>query len=144
MSETTGLPTRRQRVLHWSLWWLALAVWTWMLVSPQAPRAVEAVVPYQSMQFWVSKCGHVGGYLVLTILAGCLPVRRSFHIAWWLFLVGHACLTEWIQTFVPGRFGSIDDVGLDVLGITLGLLVLLAWHRLRGGWRSAPSPSARE
>lgn len=33
-----------------------------------------------------------------------------------------ACLDEWHQTFVPGRSGSISDVGYDALGFVPGVL----------------------
>ncbi len=141
MSGTNVSLSAGQKALRWALWWIVLAVWTWMLLSPEAPHAVAAVVSHD-LHFWVSKSGHVAGYTVLAVLAGCLPVRFGFRVGWWLFLVGHAGLTEWIQLYVPGRGGSIRDVGLDVLGITLGLLLLLAWRRFRRNWSSGPPLSA--
>jgi VanZ family protein len=40
-----------------------------------------------------------------------------------IFTLGHGFLDEWHQTFVPGRFGTLTDVGFDVVGAVLGLLV---------------------
>ncbi|MFQ5872773.1 MAG: VanZ family protein [Dehalococcoidia bacterium] len=43
--------------------------------------------------------------------------------------------TEWYQTTVPGRVGSLEDVLVDVLGATLGALIswiLLGWVMRRG------------
>jgi hypothetical protein len=127
-------PNSIHKALHWALWWLALAVWTAMLVTSQGAQAVTAVVPDQDMGFWVSKVGHVGGYTVLSVLAGCLPVRFIWKLFWWSFLVLHAAGTEFVQysqIISDDRHGSWRDVGLDVCGIILGWLLLLAWKRLR-------------
>jgi hypothetical protein len=127
-------PTSVNRVFRWALWWLALAAWTAMLVTSQAAQAVTAVVPDQDMGFWVSKVGHVVGYMVLSILAGCLPVRFGWRIVWWLVVILHAGMTELIQysqIISDDRHGSWRDVELDVSGIILGWLLLLAWRRLR-------------
>jgi VanZ family protein len=124
-------PSRHGVVLRWTLWWIALCVWTALLVTAQGPSVVASVVPDHQLPVWVSKAGHVIGYAVLAVMVGSLPVRPAIRNAWWLFLVSHACLTEWIQTFVEGRTGSLRDVLLDVLGITLGLLVLQCWQLLR-------------
>jgi VanZ family protein len=120
-----------QKVLRWALWWLALAGWTTLLVTTQAAAVARTVVPHDDLRFWVAKTVHVLGYATLSVLVGCLPVRIGWRIAWWLFLVAHAVLTEYIQLFVPGRFGSPRDVALDVSGVILGLALLLAWQRLR-------------
>jgi VanZ family protein len=79
----------------------------------------------------VSKTAHVCGYALLSIFAGCLPVRVGWRVAWWLFLVLHAGLTEFIQLFVDGRSGTLRDVGLDLSGIMLGWVLLSAWQRHR-------------
>jgi hypothetical protein len=49
------------------------------------------------------------------------------------FLMAHGTITELIQLHVPGRSGSLHDVALDQLGITLGMLA--SWK-----WWTAPSP----
>jgi VanZ family protein len=119
------------KALRWGIWWLALGGWTALLVTTQAATVVATVVPDQDLRFWVAKTGHVFGYAILSVLAGYLPVRFGWRVAWWLFLVLHAGLTECIQLFVPGRYGSSRDVGLDLCGIMLGWVLLLAWQRLR-------------
>jgi hypothetical protein len=130
MADTNPPLTTAQTFFRWGLFCLALGVWTYLLLSARAPGAVATVVP-ADQRFLVAKTGHVAGYAVLAILVGFLPVRLSPRIAWWLFLVVHGGLTEYLQQFVPGRTASVRDVGLDVLGITLGLAVLLLWHRSR-------------
>jgi VanZ family protein len=82
-------------------------------------------------QFWVVKTGHVSAYALLSLLTGCLPLAPGPRAGMWLLLFGHACLTEYIQLFVPGRYGSLRDVGLDSVGIALGWAVFTAWRHLR-------------
>jgi VanZ family protein len=128
---TGTTPTSAHKFLRWAVWWLALAGWTALLVTTRSAAVVESVVPDQDLRFWVAKTAHVAGYTVLSVLVGCLPVRFGWRIAWWLFLVLHAGMTEFIQLFVEGRTGSLRDVGLDLCGIILGLVLLSAWRRLR-------------
>ena len=53
------------------------------------------------------------------------PTQRRYLCCWrWLqlaLLSGHGMATEFLQTFVPGRSGSLTDVAIDHLGIALGL-----------------------
>jgi VanZ family protein len=123
-------PTALGIAFRWAVWLLALCVWTALLLSSQAPVVVDAVVP-DDWQFTVAKCAHVSAYAFLSFLTGCLPVRPALRIVLWLFLLCHAGLTELLQLFVPGRYGSLRDVGLDAVGIALGWAVLGAWQRLR-------------
>ena len=36
---------------------------------------------------------------------------------------GAACLSEYIQTFVPGRVGVWSDVGIDLIGYSIGIFI---------------------
>ena len=91
------------------------------------------------------KAGHVTGYGIL-----CLLLFRSwFHTLPWArrglkmrsaaFSLGMTLLTaildEWHQAFDPSRTGSIRDVGLDLTGAALFLLVAIFVFR---AWREIP------
>lgn len=75
------------------------------------------------------KVAHFSEFATLGLWLGWLqalmqPVRRK-HWAYPLlggFLV--ACVDETIQLFVPGRSGSVMDVGIDTLGATLGIVII--------------------
>ncbi len=56
-------------------------------------------------------------------------LRVPCRFRWMLLFVimVHAPATELLQQFVEGRTGMLSDVGLDHLGIALGLL--LTWQR---------------
>ena len=44
-----------------------------------------------------------------------------------LFTLSYGFLDEWHQTFVPGRYGTLTDVGFDVGGAVIGLLIYRLW-----------------
>jgi len=44
-----------------------------------------------------------------------------------ILTLGYGLLDEWHQTFVPGRFGSLTDVGFDLTGAVIGLLIYRSW-----------------
>lgn len=115
-----------------------LALWTWKLVSPNpVPDEVRTRLTELDLAFAVAKTLHLGGYAVLAVLAGTLPVPR--HWRWFLvaLLVLHGVATEVAQTFVPNRSGRAADVLLDWCGVALGAFAARLWNR-RGGTRARP------
>jgi VanZ family protein len=69
------------------------------------------------------KAAHVTEYAILAAL-----LRRATGSYGWAFglAVAYAATDEFHQTFVRGRHGSPIDVGIDAIGVTLGLM---AWRR---------------
>ncbi len=135
MSE--GFPgTGKKRILLWTLWVLYVGAWSTALLTPDPVKMAEAVLPAPT-RFVSAKTLHVAAYLVLTVLTGLLGTRRSWRWALLALLSAHALATEYFQQFVPTREGSWRDVGLDHIGICLGLL--LGWK-----WWFARSPGTRE
>jgi VanZ family protein len=114
----------KKGIILWTLWVLYIAAWSIALLTPHPVRVAEAVLP-AGTQFLSAKTLHVAAYLVLTILTGSLGTRRAWRWVLLAFLSAHAMGTEYFQQFVPPREGSWRDVGLDHIGICLG--VLLAW-----------------
>lgn len=110
----------RSSVFRWSAWWLLLAVFSWALLSPQPPLVAQALLPSE-MTFTASKAVHVSAYAFLTALVLWLPATAKQRAVLWVFLALHSGLTELGQTFVPGRYGSVADVFVNLTGITLGL-----------------------
>jgi VanZ family protein len=128
-----------QQALRWSFWFLTLGALSWALLSPLPPEVGKAVLPPE-MTFTASKSVHLGAYGFLTAFVAWLPANRRQRLACWLFLAGHAALTEYFQTFVPERFGCWQDVCINLAGMSLGLaLVELARRR---GWTTLPRPLA--
>jgi VanZ family protein len=119
-----------QRRWLWWVWAVAVVVWTVALEMPLRGDIAQSDEIVGLPKFLVTKSLHVAAYAALTVLSALVPMNRG---RWLLvvFLVLHGMGTEYGQTFVEGRSGSWRDVGLDSLGITLG--VILTW---RVWWRS--------
>lgn len=60
----------------------------------------------------------------------------SGRVVWWAFLVSllYAGSDEYHQTFVPGRHGTVVDLGADILGM------LVAWGLIVWRQRSGEPP----
>jgi hypothetical protein len=90
----------------------------------------QQILP-QGLRFPTAKVLHVSAYAFLTLLSVLLPVRGRVHWLLIAFLSLHGFTTEYLQPFV-GRGGAWADVGLDHLGILLGLLIGWRWWREPG------------
>lgn len=75
------------------------------------------------------KLGHVTEFcclgMVLSWLFGMLRSKTWQRLTFPLAAgVAAALLDEGIQRFVPGRCGALTDVGIDTLGIVLGIVLI--------------------
>jgi VanZ family protein len=104
-----------------ALRWLGVIFWMGVIFALSAtPSLASPFEPYYD--FILRKFAHIGEYAVLTALL--FRALRS-HLAhrWQILLITvfiailYACSDEWHQTFVPGREGSLRDVGINTLGI---------------------------
>lgn len=101
-----------------------LGLWTWKLLEPNpVPESLHEEIP-TDLKFIAAKVLHAGAYAFLTVLAAYLPVRRPYFWAVVAVLAGHGAATEFGQTLVPNRHGTVRDVVIDWAGIGLGLLAL--------------------
>src|SRR5947209_5383186 len=98
-----------RQALRWSAWWLLFAVFTFGLLSREAPHVGAAVLP-AALTFWAAKSVHLGGYALLSALVAWLPASRGVRVGLWLLLAAHAPATEYLQQFVEGRHASVTDV----------------------------------
>lgn len=123
--------------LRWTLWAVALAAWTVLLLTPEPVQVAEEVLPEEAV-FPIAKTVHVTVYAILTLLTAWLPARGSVRVCLLVALAAHAPLTEWLQRFVPGRTGTVRDVLLDLLGVAVG--VALTWRCWRVVQRHPRTP----
>ena len=108
---------RRDR-LWWALWWGYAVAWSAALLTTFPLLARDTIVPAE-FAFGAGKVLHVMAYAAFALLTSRLPTwRRTFL----LVVVLHGPLTEFLQQFT-GRSGLLWDVGLDWLGVTLGVLI---------------------
>jgi hypothetical protein len=79
------------------------------------------------------------------MLTGWLVVRQRTRWLLLALLFGHACGTELLQYLMDvGRTGSVRDVGLDWLGIALGVALTWKWYRLDQLWPAAGQDRSQE
>jgi VanZ family protein len=112
--------------IRWLIWSVFVVSWTTALLTTTPVHVAHAVLPSQHL-FTASKLLHVSSYALFAILSGWLfiPFRRR-----WLLLIImslHAFGTEFFQQFIPERVPSIKDVGIDHIGIAIGLVLSCKW-----------------
>jgi len=89
--------------------------------------AINKEKHFSWMDFVVKKTAHVVEYFVLYWLvyrAASNKMRlntKSILIYSFLFTLVYALSDEWHQTFVPGREGTLRDVGFDTIGALLSM-----------------------
>ncbi|HDS74594.1 MAG TPA: hypothetical protein ENN56_03545 [Firmicutes bacterium] len=79
------------------------------------------------------KIAHASAFLGL----GALTVPVMLHRKQWITLtVGYglaiAVLSEWLQSYAPGRTPSTADVAADLIGTGTAVIVSILWLRLFG------------
>lgn len=114
----------------WVGWGTALAVWTYMLLSPEVSKELGEIVP-TTQRYVASKGLHVAGYAFFAIIVPYLTDSIRFRRTLWFSLVAHGILTECIQPYV-GRSGEVRDAILDTVGVGMGLM-LSRWLTTRRG-----------
>lgn len=79
-----------------------------------------------TFQYYIRKLAHITEYFLLAVSIA-LPLYVYRVRGFWLivvaglFCVGFACLDEYHQSFVGGRTSSLRDVGIDSIGIFIGI-----------------------
>ncbi len=122
------------RSITWVVFAVGVLIWTWLLLT-KSPMPDWVMKSWSEVVlFYLAKTSHFTGYFILTFLATlAAPRNKSGWVLGGMLL--HAALSEVGQFygakwFGTGRTGSLRDVGLDLLGILLGLLAGRAVHRL--------------
>ncbi len=128
MAESNALPLRAGWL--WAAWLILLVLWTLALVTPYPVQIRDQVLPHE-VGFPASKVLHVSAYAFLAGFGSFLPLRGGWRWLPVLILSVHGFATEFCQAFVPLRTASLHDVGLDHLGILLGLVLTLRWWLVR-------------
>lgn len=113
---------------HAICFFLCLTLWTVGLLMPVPRDSASKVLGGDSGMHLFGKSLHVGAYVFLTLLGGSMAMARGQR---WLLLGAlsfHAFATEFLQQFA-NRGASWRDVGLDHLGIAIGVAVGWCWWR---------------
>lgn len=102
-------------------------------VTPDDPNPGDSVFGWlvHTTPSLLQKFLHVCAYATLAAawswtLAPLMSMRGRLIVAF-ATSVGFGALLEWLQTFVPGRFGSLYDILLNAMGALVGTLAAYAW-----------------
>jgi len=118
--ETSIGPVRASRGLLWT--WLPVLAWAAVIFAlSSVPGLGTGLGVWDTL---LRKLAHMAEFAILgLLLARALPELPAFAAG-----VAYAALDELHQHFVPGRAGMLLDVGIDAVGLLLGVLL---WRRLR-------------
>ena len=95
----------------------------------------------ERVEYPIRKSAHASEYAVLALLVfGALRLKGflRFLVSWSVAAV-YAVTDELHQLFVPGRAGTLFDVGVDCLGALTGLLLLALILKISQRFRKKPS-----
>jgi len=100
------------------------------------PGASDATLAewVERLNFIVRKLAHVSAYFVLgTLSYMTVSTYKIFSSAYKVALsiticLGYSVSDEYHQTFIPGRSGELRDVGIDSIGIFIGVMLSFLIH----------------
>lgn len=79
-------------------------------------------------EFIVRKCAHMFSYCFLAIILFMSVYEDNIKKAAIIAFLGtflYACSDEFHQLFIPGRSGEFRDVMIDLVGATIGILLII-------------------
>jgi VanZ family protein len=131
-------------IVHPALRWLAVVLWMGVIFTLSAIPSLSS--PFEPLYDVVlRKLAHMAEYAILTALllwALRLHLTSRTHGLLMAAVIAllYGCSDEWHQTFVPGREGSLRDVGVDALGV-IGVSL---WFARIGIEPGAATPQPKE
>lgn len=106
--------------------WLPVLVWAGVIFGFSS-LTINRATEFSWLDFIIKKTAHVVEYAILFWLLfrawtnKGTEVKRSVVIYGLILCFVYALSDEWHQTFVPGREGTLRDVGFDTIGMLLSL-----------------------
>jgi VanZ family protein len=102
---------------HAATLWLPVVLWAGLIFALSSVPSLDTGL---SWDYPLRKLAHAGEFAVLgALLARAVPELAALWLG-----IAYAVVDELHQTFVPGRAGTLLDVGIDSVGVLLGILAL--------------------
>lgn len=115
--------------MRWLVWCGFTIVWTKALLSP-IPIDPAVSREHSTLLFYVHKTTHVAVYALYACLSAWIATSPRLRRCLLLFLLTHAVVVECGQNWVPGRYATLHDIGLNLVGISVGVLITRArWRK---------------
>jgi len=131
--EKTQLILANKKFQKYEKWILVLLWSAGIYFLSSRPLAFFVSIDY--WEVWIRKLAHIFVFGVLTFLIfRILKYTEKRHIYWdlfwaFIFTVLYAISDEYHQTMVPGRYGTVQDVLIDSIGIFIASwLIYLHYH----------------
>ena len=100
--------------------WLPVLVWAAAIFALSATPSLDSGLG--TWDLLLRKTAHIAEYAIL----GALLARALGRaLPAFLLAVAYAAGDEFHQHFVPGRNGTVVDIGIDALGAALGVVLYL-------------------
>ena len=116
---------------RWLIWTSVVIVWTLALEFPVPdPGQGPAGEFIMQKKYLFGKSLHVAVYALLAVLSAWVPMPGRYRWLMMFFLMLHAWGTEMLQLALEEwchRGGSLGDVGLDIVGIVVGVAASWKW-----------------
>ncbi len=109
--------------------WLPVIVWAGVIFGFSS-LSINKEASFSWLDFIVKKTAHVVEYFILYWLLvrawseKMTKVNKKVFGFSLLVALLYALSDEWHQTFVPGREGTLRDVGFDTIGILLSQFMI--------------------
>ena len=112
--------------------WLPVFVWMGVIFGLSS-MAINHTAEFSWLDFIVKKTAHATEYAILYWLVwrassdGGRKTSTRLFVTSFIFTLFYSFSDEWHQTLIPGREGTLRDVGFD----SLGMLLSLTWLKGR-------------
>ena len=109
--------------------WLPVFIWAGVIFSFSS-MSINKDSAFSWLDFVVKKTAHMVEYFVLYWLLFRAwsdknkKIDRKIFVWSMVVAIIYALSDEWHQTFVPGREGTLRDVGFDTIGVLLSASLL--------------------
>ena len=87
------------------------------------------------IEFFIRKGAHVFVFMMLAVLIQW-AVQKTWLIGIWSYGITflltflYAISDEWHQSFNPNRTSRVEDIGIDTLGIIIGIMIMMIVNRV--------------
>lgn len=98
--------------------------------SQQSQMIVDIIklIGIEPSSYFIRKLAHFTIFVIIgfcvSMFIGSYDMNKIIStLLSFTLTTGYACIDEYIQTFIPGRNGSINDVMIDTSGVIIGILL---------------------
>ena len=126
---TSLMTDSKPNIFKWLSAYGPVLVWA-SIIFAFSSRASWHTAEVSTLDFFIKKIAHITEYAILYLLSArawdmTIPSAKlgRYWVVPIVFCLLYAVSDEWHQSWVPGRYPNIRDVGFDMVGVGLAFLV---------------------